>query len=101
MHDGIDPDNNELITNSVYVCNPADDTFNYSGHSYIYEQIAITKGWTQREMMREVKRRTRLLQYLRSKNISYKNVAKYVSAYYKDPEKVMKEVDDSGFVAEE
>jgi len=98
---GIDPDNNELITNSVYVWNPADDTFNYSGHSYIYEQIAITKGWSQREMMREVKRRTRLLQYLRSKNISYKNVAKYVSGYYKDPEKVMKEVDDSGFVAEE
>jgi len=98
---GIDPDNNELITNSVYVWNPADDTFNYSGHSYIYEQIAVTKGWSQREMMREVKRRTRLLQYLRSKNVSYKNVAKYVSAYYKDPEKVMKEVDDSGFVAEE
>ncbi len=98
---GIDPDNNELITNSVYVWNPADDTFNYSGHSYIYEQIAVTKGWSQREMMREVKRRTRLLQYLRSKNVSYKNMAKYVSAYYKDPDKVMREVDDSGFVAEE
>lgn len=98
---GIDPDNNELITNSVYVWNPADDTFNYSGHSYIYEQIAVTKGWSPREMMREVKRRTRLLQYLRSKNVSYKNVAKYVSAYYKDPDKVMKEVDDSGFTAEE
>jgi flagellar protein FlaI len=97
---GIDPDNNELISNSVYTWNPADDTFNYSGHSYIYEQIAVTKGWTQREMMREVKRRTRLLLYLRSKNVSYKNVAKYVSAYYKDPDKVMKEVDDSGFKEE-
>jgi flagellar protein FlaI len=97
---GIDPDNNELISNTVYNWNPADDTFNYSGHSYIYEQIAVTKGWSQREMMREVKRRTRLLLYLRSKNVSYKNVAKYVSAYYKDPEKVMKEVDDSGFKEE-
>jgi len=91
---GIDPDTSELITNAVYVWNPADDTFNYSGHSYIYEQIAITKGWSQREMMREVKRRTELLLYLRSRNISYKNVAKYVSAYYINPDKVMKEVDD-------
>jgi flagellar protein FlaI len=94
---GINPDNNELLVNQVYTWNPADDTFNYGGHSYIYQQIADTKGWNQREMMREVKRRTRLLLYLRSKNVSYKNVAKYVSAYYKDPEKVMKEVDDSGF----
>ncbi|MFO7619170.1 MAG: type II/IV secretion system ATPase subunit [Thermoplasmata archaeon] len=98
---GIDPDNNELISNSVYTWNPADDTFNYSGHSYIYEEIAVTKGWNQREMMREVKRRTKLLLYLKSRNVSYKNVAKYVSAYYKDPNKVMKEVDDSGFTGEE
>jgi flagellar protein FlaI len=98
---GVNPDNNELISNAVYNWNPADDTFNYSGHSYIYEQIAVTKGWSQREMMREVKRRTRLLLYLKSKNVSYKNVAKYGSAYYKDPDKVMKEVDDSGFTGEE
>jgi flagellar protein FlaI len=98
---GIDPDTNELISNSVYTWNPADDTFNYSGHSYIYEQIAVTKGWSQREMMREVKRRTKLLLYLKSRNVSYRNVAKYVSAYYKSPDKVMKEVDDSGFTGEE
>jgi len=91
---GIDPDTTELITNSVYVWNPADDTFNYSGHSYIYEKISVSKGWSQREMMREVKRRTRLLTYLRKKNVSYKNVAMYVSSYYNDPENVMKEVED-------
>jgi len=98
---GINPDNNELLVNQVYSWNPADDTFNYGGHSYIYQQIADTKGWSQREMMREVKRRTRLLLYLRSKNVSYKNVARYVSAYYKDPDKVMKEVEDSGFKEDE
>ena len=30
---GTDPESNELITNSAYTWNPADDTFNYSGHS--------------------------------------------------------------------
>ncbi|MCK4265674.1 MAG: type II/IV secretion system ATPase subunit, partial [Thermoplasmata archaeon] len=93
---GIDPDTNELITNSVYTWNPADDTFNYSGHSYIYEQIALTKGWSAREMMREVKRRTQLLTYLRNiEGVTYREVARYVSAYYKDPAKVMKEIADA------
>ncbi|MCK5397227.1 MAG: type II/IV secretion system ATPase subunit [Thermoplasmata archaeon] len=91
---GIDPETNELITNAVYIWNPADDTFNYSGHSYIYEQIAMAKGWSQREMMREVKARTRLLTYLRLNKVSYKNVARYVSSYYNEPEKVMQEVTD-------
>ncbi len=90
---GIDPDSNELITNAVYIWNPADDTFNYSGHSYIFEQIAMTKGWSQREMMREVKRRTKLLAYLQENNVSYKNIARYVSAYYTDSDKVMEKVD--------
>src|SRR5438093_4967729 len=31
---GTDPESNELITNSAYTWNPADDTFNFSGHSY-------------------------------------------------------------------
>ena len=78
---GIDTETNELITNAVYIWNPADDTFNYSGHSYIYEQIAAAKGWSLREMMREVKGRTRLLTYLRKNNVSYKNVARYVSSF--------------------
>jgi flagellar protein FlaI len=93
---GIDPETNELITNSVYTWNPADDTFNYSGHSYVYEQIAMAKNKSQREMMREVKRRTVLLAHLGSiPGVAYRDVAKYVSAYYKDPDKVMREIEAS------
>jgi flagellar protein FlaI len=98
---GLDAATGELKSNVVYNWNPADDKFNYSGHSYIYTSIADTKGWSQREMMREVKRRTRLLLYLKAKNVSHRNVAKYVAAYYKNPDKVMKEVDDSGFREED
>ena len=97
---GIDPDSNELVTNAVYIWNPADDTFNYSGHSYIYDQIAVVKGWTQRQMMREVKNRTRLLLHLQTNNVSYKNIARYVSAYYTDSAKVMEEVDKAADAAE-
>jgi flagellar protein FlaI len=93
---GIDPETNDLISNSVYTWNPADDTFNYSGHSYVYEQIAMAKNLSQRDMMREVKRRTMLLSYLSNiTGVAYKEVAKYVSAYYKDPEKVMREIKET------
>lgn len=92
---GIDPETNELITNSVYTWNPADDTFNYSGHSYVYEQIAMAKNKSQREMMREVKNRSRLLTFLsKIEGVAYRDVARYVSAYYKDPDKVIRDVDE-------
>lgn len=90
---GMDPDTGELITNAVYVWNPADDTFNYSGHSYIYEQIAASKNWSQREMMREVKRRIDLLSYMRKTEVTvHRDIAKIVSGYYRDPTKVMEKV---------
>ncbi len=56
---GIDPETNELITNSVYTWNPADDTFNYSGHSYVYEKVRMARNWSPREMEREIKRQGR------------------------------------------
>lgn len=90
---GLNPDTDELITNAVYTWNPADDTFNYSGHSYIYDQIAASKNWSSREMMREVKRRIDLLEYMKIKKVNtHRKVARMVSAYYKDPDAVMKDV---------
>ncbi len=90
---GLNPDTDELITNSVYTWNPADDTFNYSGHSYIYESIAASKNWSQREMMREVRRRIDLLEYMKRIGIkTHKEVARLISSYYKDPDKLMEDV---------
>jgi len=90
---GIDPETNELITNSVYTWNPADDTFSYSGHSYVYEKVRMARNWAPREMEREIKRRVDILEYMKKVSIdSHRKVAAIISAYYKDPEKVMKEV---------
>jgi len=90
---GIDPETNELITNSVYTWNPADDTFNYSGHSYVYEKVRMARNWSPREMERELKRRVDILEYMKKVGIdNHRRVATIISAYYKDPDKVMKEV---------
>jgi flagellar protein FlaI len=90
---GMDPETSELITNSVFSWNPADDSFGYSGHSYIYEKVRAVRNWTPREMEREVKRRIDILEYMKKIGVSnYRQVAKIVSSYYKDPEKLYKEV---------
>ncbi len=91
----LDPETNEIITNNAYTWNPADDSFNFSGHSYVYEKIATIKGWSQRRMELEVKRRERILKYMEKLGVRYyRDVARIVSAYYKNPEEVIKRVDE-------
>jgi flagellar protein FlaI len=96
---GLDPETNELITNSVYSWNPSDDTFLFSGHSYIYERVAIMKNWTMKEMEREVRHRTEILDYMRliesratrQKPFTHRDVGRLVSFYYKEPAAALKE----------
>ncbi len=84
---GTDPESNELITNSAYTWNPADDTFNYSGHSYVYEKVSLARNWTQKRMEQEIKRRLDIFDYMKKIGVqNYKDVARIVSSYYKDPE---------------
>ncbi len=92
---GVDPESDELITNAAYTWNPADDTFNYSGHSYVYEKISTTRNWSQKRMEQEVKRRIDIFRYMKKAGIdNYKEVARLVSAYYKDPEALIKKARD-------
>src|SRR3990172_11928 len=72
---GVDPESNELITNSAYTWNPADDAFNYSGHSYVYEKISLARNWNQRRMEQEVKRRLDIFDYIKRMDIkNYRDV---------------------------
>ncbi len=90
---GMDPETGELITNSVFSWNPANDSFNYSGHSYIFEKVRSIKSWSPRDMEREMQRRVEILEYMRKTGVNnYQQVAKIVSAYYRNPERVMKEI---------
>ncbi|MDG6221185.1 MAG: type II/IV secretion system ATPase subunit [Candidatus Thermoplasmatota archaeon] len=90
----LDPMTNEIITNSAYTWNPADDTFNYSGHSYVYDYVMESKNWTQRQMEKEIQRRIKILTYLRKKGSkSHREVAKIIASYYDNPDAVMEDVD--------
>ncbi len=96
---GLDPETNELITNSVYSWNPADDTFLFSGHSYIYERVALMRNWSMKQMEQEVRNRVEMLDCMmardaratRQKPYTHRDVGQMVSFYYKEPEKALAE----------
>ena len=90
---GMDAESGELVTNTVFTWNPADDSFNYSGHSYVYEKIRNIRNWSPRQMDREVKRRVDILDYMNLTGVdNFRKVASIISSYYKDPDTVISEV---------
>ncbi len=89
----IDPRTNELITNEVFKWRSATDEINYSGKSYILEEIMEAKGWNENRMREELKRRQEVLEWMRIKKIRhYKDVAKILISYHRDPETVIETV---------
>ena len=89
----IDPRTNELITNEVFRWHPTTDEIRYSGKSYILEEIMEEKGWSEARMKEELKRRQELLEWMRLKMIRhYKDVAKMLISYFRDPEAVIEVV---------
>lgn len=86
----IDPRTNELITNEVFKWHAATDEIRYSGKSYILEEIMEEKGWDEKRMIEELKRRQEILEWMRLKKLrNYKDVGKVLMSYYRDPEAVM------------
>jgi flagellar protein FlaI len=89
----IDPRTNELITNEVFKWRSATDEINYSGKSYVLEEIMEAKGWSENRMREELKRRQEVLEWMRIKKIRhYKDVAKILISYHRDPEAVIEKV---------
>jgi archaeal flagellar protein FlaI len=89
----IDPRTNELITNEVFKWRSATDEINYSGKSYVLEEIMESKGWSENRMREELKRRQEVLEWMRIKKIRhYKDVSKILISYHRDPEAVIEKV---------
>jgi archaeal flagellar protein FlaI len=89
----IDPRTNELITNEAFKWRSATDEHTYSGKSYLLEEIMEAKGWSENRMREELKRRQEVLEWMRIKKIRhYKDVAKILISYHRDPESVIEKV---------
>lgn len=90
---GLDPHTKEILTNEVFRWVPKDDSFKFSGVSYVLERIQVEKGMSPEEMKEEIENRVELIKYLIKRNVrNYKDVGRLVAGYYKDPKAIMEKV---------
>lgn len=89
---GLDPRSGEILTNEVYRWNPAQDTFDFTGRSYILEKIAEKKGISTEEALEEIQRRTKVVEWMQKKKLrNYKEVSNIIRSYVEKPDLVLKE----------
>jgi flagellar protein FlaI len=89
---GLDPRSGEILTNEVYKWNATDETFDYTGRSYILEKTAEKMGLSIEQAEEELKNREKVLKWLVRKNIrNYKDVSNIIRSYVENPAAVLAE----------
>ncbi len=90
---GLDPHTREILTNEVFSWNPSDDTFEFSGVSYVLERIQMERNLSATDMKLEFEDRKLVIQWLIDQEITdYLEVAHVIQRYYKEKAKLMEEV---------
>jgi flagellar protein FlaI len=92
----LDPDSNRLVTMTPFRwVSEAEDIFESNGGSRILNRIKIQHGWTDEQLHEELNNRMVILDWMRRNNLrSYHQVGLIVSEYHKDPEAVLKKVQE-------
>jgi flagellar protein FlaI len=89
---GLDPRSKEILTNEVFKWNAIEDTFEYTGRSYLVERIATKKGISMEEANAEIQRRAKILGWMSERRMrSYREVSEIIRRYYEDPASLYKE----------
>ncbi|MDI6902767.1 MAG: type II/IV secretion system ATPase subunit [Methanocellales archaeon] len=94
----IDPDTKKLKTVDIFVWNPMTDGFDKVGESLALEEIKRRRGWTQKELKKELENRQTILEYMVENKIKdFKKITDIIQAYYIDPERVMEMIESKTF----
>jgi flagellar protein FlaI len=91
--EGIDQRTGDLDYSTTFSWNAGEDTFRRNDSS-ILEEIQDERGWSRSELLREVRNRKRVLQYLRENGVSdYRRFTAMINEYYAHPERVLDAID--------
>jgi hypothetical protein len=73
---------------------PRDDSFRFNKDSFLLKKIAKSKGINSEDILKEILRREAVLNWMvKNKIKDYVDVCKLINEYYKDPEKILAQVD--------
>ena len=68
-----------------------DETFDYTGRSYILEKIAEKTGLSIEQAEEELQNRTKIIKWMAKKNIrNYKDVSNIIRSYMENPSKILR-----------
>jgi flagellar protein FlaI len=87
--EGIDQRTGELDYSNAYEWRTSDDTFR-EGNRNLLDEIRDERGWSQAELLRELRRRRGFLSTLQDEGVrNYQRFTALVNAYYADPERTL------------
>ncbi len=92
--EGIDQRTGELDYSNAYAWNSQTDTFRDQG-SELLEEIREERGWSESELLSELRNRRRFLRYLQDNDVTdYRRFTAMVNKYYADAEEIMERIDE-------
>jgi len=98
--EGIDQRTGELDYSNTYSWHSTDDTFS-ENNSELLEEIREERGWSQSELLTELRNRRRFLKYLQDNGVNdYRRFTAMVNKYYADAEEVMARIEESGITVD-
>jgi flagellar protein FlaI len=87
---GFNYSENKPIFKEIIRWNSEKDKFEVANKSSILDKIRKKYGFSEKQIKEEIKRRMLVLQWFLEKNITdYKDVAKIIESYYRNPEQVI------------
>ncbi|MEM2954880.1 MAG: type II/IV secretion system ATPase subunit [Candidatus Nanoarchaeia archaeon] len=93
--ESIDPKTGTPHTIKVFSWSPATDTYTSNlEESYLLKKLAFDKGITYEEVMKELKTREKILEWMRKFGVThFEEVSKLISLYYKEPSIILEWVE--------
>jgi flagellar protein FlaI len=90
--EGIDQRTGDLDYSTAFEWNPTSDSFDQRD-SKVLDEIQDERGWSRSELLRELKNRKKVLQYLVEQEVTdYRRFTALVNEYYAQPERVVDRV---------
>jgi flagellar protein FlaI len=92
---GIDPSSGNLRVNNVFIYDPIQDQFTFTGRSQVYNDIAEKRGWTREQLDNEIAIRKKVLEAMQKQGITdYVSSASVFHMYNIDRERVLSNLSD-------
>jgi len=91
---GLDPYSKMLRTTTVFQWDSVTDTHKVVGASKTLEDIRKSRGWTVKQLQKELERRKQVLEFMVNHNIrDFKSVANIIHAYQSNPDSILEKME--------